>query len=614
MDKNQAIGLVLISVMLIVYMTFFSPEKPKEQPKPKATPTATVKPSQTPVSGPVDSVQQAQQRAALGAFGNVATGTAQKKVLENQNLKITFDSKGGQVDEVLLKKYKTWNKKPLILFDQTSSSTEISFRTQDNRVIKLSDLYFQAQPVKTINTKQGQSQVLAYRAELATNQYIEQVYTLPADSYLVDYKLNFAGLNDLVANAPLQFTWNDQLKKVEKDLNQNRERSRLNYMTAAEDFDHIAGSADEPEVATVEEPLKWVANKQNFFTAAILADNSFTKGTFKASFSALDTTEVKTFSSQLQIPAQDVLAGKGDFSFYFGPNDYQILKQLPADFQKNLDLGWGVFAWVNKLIVIPIFNFLEHYFTNYGIIIILLVVFIKLLLTPLTYKSYLSMAKMKVLKPEIDAIKEKHPDDMQKTQQETMKLYSTMGVNPMSGCVPMLLQIPILFALLNFFPNSIELRQESFLWAHDLSTYDVFARLPFTIPFYGNHISMFTVLMTLSTILYTWSNNQMTTIQGPMKFYSYLMPFMIMFVVNSFAAGLSFYYFVSNIVTFIQQAIIRRFVDDNKIRAKLEENKIKNKDKKPGGFQKRLQDAMKAAADREAQQKSAGEAPKKRKR
>ena len=173
---------------------------------------------------------------------------------------------------------------------------------------------------------------------------------------------------------------------------------------------------------------------------------------------------------------------------------------------------------------------------------------------------------------------------MQKTQMETMKLYSTMGVNPMSGCVPMLLQIPILFALLNFFPNSIELRQEPFLWASDLSTYDVFARLPFTIPFYGSHISMFTVLMTLSTILYTWSNNQMTTIQGPMKFYSYLMPFMIMFVVNSFAAGLSFYYFVSNIVTFAQQAIIRRFVDDNKIRAKLEENKIKNKDKKPGGF------------------------------
>jgi YidC/Oxa1 family membrane protein insertase len=212
---------------------------------------------------------------------------------------------------------------------------------------------------------------------------------------------------------------------------------------------------------------------------------------------------------------------------------------------------------------------------------------------------------MKVLKPEIDAIKEKNEGDMQKSQQETMKLYSSMGVNPLSGCVPMLLQIPILFALLNFFPNSIELRQEPFLWAHDLSTYDVFAKLPFTIPFYGNHVSMFTLLMTISTILYTWQNNQVNTMQGPMKFYSYLMPVMIMFVVNSFSAGLSFYYFVANIVTFGQQAIIRYFVDDKKIRAKLEENQAKNKDKKPGGFQKRLQDAMKAASEREGQQKKA---------
>jgi YidC/Oxa1 family membrane protein insertase len=276
---------------------------------------------------------------------------------------------------------------------------------------------------------------------------------------------------------------------------------------------------------------------------------------------------------------------------------------MPADFEKNIDLGWSVFAWVNKLLVIPVFNFLEQYFTNYGIIIILLVVFLKTLLFPLTYKSYLSMAKMKVLKPEIDAIKEKHEGDMQKSQQETMKLYSSMGVNPLSGCVPMLLQIPILFALLNFFPNSIELRQEGFLWAHDLSTYDVFAKLPFTIPFYGDHVSMFTLLMTLSTILYTWQNNQVNTMQGPMKFYSYLMPVMIMFVVNSFSAGLSFYYFVANIITFGQQAIIRLFVDDKKIRAKLEENQVKNKDKKPGGFQKRLQEAMKAAGEREQQQK-----------
>ncbi|WP_026464782.1 membrane protein insertase YidC [Adhaeribacter aquaticus] len=601
MDRNQAVGLVLISVMLIIYMTFFAPEPKKEEPTTKGTPTATINPStKTSPDATPDSIQLAQRRTALGAFGNAATGTNEEAILQNELVKITFESQGGRIDEVLLKKYLTWDKKPLTLFDKESSSTDISFKTQDNKTIHLSDLNFKALPVAASN----KSQSLTYRVEIGPNRFIEQIYTLPANSYVVDYKLNFVGLEGLVANAPLQLTWTDRLKRLEHDLRQNRDRSTLNFMTTEEEFDKITGKADEPETITTEEPVKWVSNKQNFFSAAVFAKNTFGNATLKASFSENDTTEVKTFISQIQLPAKDVLSGKGDYSFYFGPNDYQILKKLPDDFHKNIDLGWALFAWVNKLIVIPVFNFLEGFFSNYGIIIILLVVFIKTLLLPLTYKSYLSMAKMKVLKPEIDAIKEKNDGDMQKTQAETMKLYSSMGVNPMSGCVPMVLQIPILFALLNFFPNSIELRQESFLWAHDLSTYDVFARLPFNIPFYGSHVSMFTLLMTLSTILYTWSNNQMNTaIQGPMKFYSYLMPVMIMFVVNNFAAGLSLYYFVSNIITFSQQAIIRRFVDDNKIRAKLEENQQKNKDKKPGGFQKRLQEAMKAAQERESQQK-----------
>jgi len=596
--------MVIISVIIIVYMTWFAPEPKKETPAPQNTPTATLpsggQNANTLATRQPDSLELVRRQQALGAFGSAAQGTQEKAVLQNENLIVNFDNRGGRVDEVILKKYKTWNKKPLILFDQESSVTDISFRTNDNKTIKLSDLFFRAQPVSNV----GNGQQLVYRAEVGPNQYIEQTYALAKGSYLLNYKLNFVGLNQLVANAPLIFSWNDRLKRVEKDLKQNRDRSYLNYMTAAEDFDKVTGKAGEAEIATVEEPVKWISNKQNFFSAAIIADNAFGPATLKGTFNESDTTEVKTFSSQVQIPVQDVLTGKGNYSYYFGPNDYQILKNLPADFEKNIDLGWGIFSWVNKLLVIPVFNFLEKFFTSYGIIIILLVLFIKMLLLPLTYKSYLSMAKMKVLKPEIDEIKAKNEGDMQKTQAETMKLYSSMGVNPMSGCIPMVLQIPILFALLNFFPNSIELRQESFLWANDLSTYDEFAHLPFAIPFYGSHISLFTLLMTLSTILYTWSNNQMNTaMQGPMKFYSYLMPFMIMFVVNSFAAGLSLYYFISNIVTFAQQAIIRRFVDDNKIRARLEENQIKNKDKKPGGFQKRLQDAMRAAQEKETQQR-----------
>lgn len=602
MEKNQAVGLFIISVLLIVYMTFFAP---KEQPKPVTEkPTTAVTDSQstvapTPENLP-DSVRNAQQQAALGEFSKAAVGTAESTVLENKNLRITFSSKGGKVDEVLLKNYKTWDKKPLILFDKGSSNTDVSFQTNSGKTVKLSDLYFKAQP----RSNQDSVQLISYRAEVGPNQFIDQIYSLPADGFTLGYKLNFKGLNQLVADKALVFKWNDRLKKTEFDLKQNRDHSRLNYMAAEEDFDYLVGTPNELEVAKLDNPIKWVSNKQNFFSAAIIAKNTFSSGEFKATFNEADTTEVKTFATTLAIPAKDVLGNGGEFTFFFGPNDYTVLKKLPFDFERNLELGWGIFAYVNKFLIIPIFHFLQKFISSYGIIIVLLVFFIKTLLLPLTYKSYLSMAKMRVLKPEIDAIKEKNEGDMQKTQSETMKLYGEVGVNPMSGCIPVVLSIPVLFALFNFFPNSIELRQEPFLWANDLSTYDVFARLPFTIPFYGNHVSMFTLLMTASTILYTWSNNQVnTSIQGPMKFYSYLMPLIFLFVVNSLPAGLSFYYFVANIITFGQQELIKRFVDEDKIREKLIANKEKNKTKQPGGFQKRLQEAMKAAGERESQQK-----------
>ncbi|RDC63472.1 membrane protein insertase YidC [Adhaeribacter pallidiroseus] len=597
MEKNQAVGLVIISVLLIVYMTFFAPKAPPKPAQEQQTTTASTNFSTiiTPATIP-DSVRA----KTLGEFGALAQGTAQEVILENKNLRITLSNKGGKVDEVLLKNYKTWDKKPLILFDKVSSYADITFLTNSGKAIRLSDLYFKAQPV----TNQNGAQVLAFSAEVGAGQSINQTYTLASDGFTLDYKVNFKGLNQIVANKPLTFNWNDRLKKTEFDLKQNRDHSRLNVMMAEDDFDYLVGKANETDTKKLETPIKWVSNKQNFFSAAIIAKNTFASGDLKVSFNQADTTEVKTFATTLAIPVNDVLGNGGEFTYFFGPNDFTVLKQLPFDFERNLELGWGIFSYVNKLLIIPVFHFLERFISSYGIIIVLLVLFIKTLLFPLTYKSYLSMAKMRVLKPEIDAIKEKNDGDMQKTQSETMKLYSEVGVNPMSGCIPVVLSIPVLFALFNFFPNSIELRQEPFLWAQDLSTYDVFARLPFTIPFYGNHVSMFTLLMTASTILYTWSNNQVnTSIQGPMKFYSYLMPLVFLFVVNSLPAGLSFYYFVANIITFGQQELIKRFVDEDKIREKLISNKEKNKNKQPGGFQKRLQEAMKAASEREAQQK-----------
>ncbi len=272
-------------------------------------------------------------------------------------------------------------------------------------------------------------------------------------------------------------------------------------------------------------------------------------------------------------------------------------------FEENIDFGWFVFGVISKYVISPIFHFLEGFIGNYGLIIVILVLLVKTVLFPLSYKSYVSMAKMKVLKPELDEIKERNGDDMQAAQKEQMQLYGKVGVNPISGCVPMLLQMPVLLAMFNFFPNSIELRQEPFLWTDDLSTYDSIFSLPFEIPFYGDHVSLFVILMTLSTILYTWSNNQATSVQGPMKSIQYFMPVILMFVLNSFPAALSFYYFCSNIITFGQQAIIRRFVDDEKIHKKLQENKLRNKDKKKSKFQARIEEAMKASQEKQQERK-----------
>ncbi|MBC5774846.1 membrane protein insertase YidC [Pontibacter sp. KCTC 32443] len=609
MDRNQAIGFGLIALLLLAYSFFFTGTDEKAATKQATEQVAKVEQLQNTPAVADDSLAQTRKAATLGSFATAATGTASTTTLENQNIRISFNSKGGQVEEVVLKNYKTYQGDPLILIDKESSKTDVAFTTKDGKTIKLSDLYFTPSAIRKGTDKNVSTQVITFRANVGNGQYIDQIYTLYDESFQLGYKLDFEGLQGQISGNNLTFTWTDRIKQLERDIKQNRAKTTINYATVEDGHDYLSISEEKEELA-LEEPVKWISNKQNFFTAGIIADNSFASAKLESSSDLADSTIVKTLASQALIPVQDVLNDKASFTYYFGPNDYKILKHVGEDFEKNLDLGWGIFAWVNKWLIIPAFDFLENYFSSYGIIIILLVLYIKTILFPLTYKSFYSMAKMKVLKPEIDAIKERNGGDMQKTQMETMKLYNEMGVNPLSGCIPMLLQIPILFAMFNFFPNSIELRQEPFLWATDLSTYDVFAKLPFTIPFYGDHVSMFTLLMTASTILYTWSNNQMNAqMQGAMKFYSYLMPVIFMFVLNSFPAGLSFYYFVSNMVTFGQQAIIRRFVDEGKVRAKLEDNKEKRKDKKKTSgpsFTERMQEAMRAAAEKEQQKRNKG--------
>ncbi len=606
MDRNQAIGFGLIAVLLLAYSFFFAGNPDETLQRPAIAQTTTVT-QQTPApTAPDDSLAQVRRASALGTFGAAATGKAATTTLENQVVQITFSSKGGQVEQVLLKNYKTYKGEPLYLLDSTSSQIDVQFTTNDGKKVNLSDLYFTPSGVKNVESETGPAKTIAYRATLGNGQYVEQIYTLHDNSFMLGYKLDFEGLNGQVSGSNMTLTWSDRLKQLESDLKHNRDKSTINYYTVADGFDKMSYTDDE-QTEKITEQVKWVANAQNFFTAGIIAGNSFAGATMTTVVDPADSSVVKMLTSQILIPTEDVLNGKGEFMYFFGPKDYKILKSVGNEFDKNLDLGWGIFSYVNKWLIIPAFDFLANYLSSYGIIIILLVLYIKTILFPLTYKSYLSMAKMKVLKPEIDAIKERNDGDAQKTQVETMKLYSEMGVNPLSGCIPMLLQMPILFAMFNFFPNSIELRQEGFLWATDLSTYDVFMKLPFTVPFYGNHVSMFTLLMTASTILYTWSNNQMNSaMQGPMKYYSYMMPIIFMFVLNSFPAGLSLYYFMSNMVTFGQQALIRMFVDEGKVRAKLEDNKLKKKEKKKTSgpsFTERMQEAMRVAQEKEQQKK-----------
>ncbi len=601
MDRNQILGLVLMLVLMTVYFQFFSPEIPEPVVEQATTEQTSSNTPNQPIAnnGSTGVVQQvddsllaAMNNEKYGVFAGYASGTEKTFEIENDDLVATFSTKGGQIKRLVLKKHLTFEKKPLVLIDENSSDLDIWIKS-NYRSINISDLYF------STNGKSGKVSAtdtlrFSYRMNLDGNRYIEQQYAIPGTGYVIGYNLKMSGLDGIVDNEDVQMNWVDRMKVYEDNLKDSRAKSTINYKPVGDSMDYLSATSTDKETEELNAPVNWLAFHQKFFTSAIIAKNNFRAATVTIEIDESDSTVVKTATMNLTIAIGDVKAGDGQFQFYFGPNNYTIMKKVTDGFAENVDLGWKMFRVVNKYLIIPIFHFLEKYISNYGIIIIIMVIFIRILLSPLTYKSHMSMAKMKVLKPELDAIKEKHGDDAQKAQQEQMQLYSKVGINPLSGCIPMLLQFPILLAMFNFFPNSIELRQKAFLWAHDLSTYDSVWDLPFTIPFYGDHVSLFTLLMTASTILYTWSNSQMQAqMQGPMKTMQYMMPVMFLFFLNSYSAGLTFYYFVSNIVSFGQIAMFRKFIDENKILKKLEENRKKNANKKKSTFQQKLEDAMK---------------------
>ena len=511
-------------------------------------------------------------------------------ILENHEVKITLDTKGAVIKHVVLKQFNAKDGNPIELITPSSNEFQM-IATSFGKSINVNELFYTARNTNTDSTTSAE-----FTLDLGNGQQVKHTYALANSGYELNYNVAFIGLDNQISKDELIFLWNEDMITQERDVELSRQNSTVNYYTLSDGIDELSERTTSYEEEVVYEPIKWTTIKQRFFLAAIIADKSFSKGKFITNTDLTNPEVVKSAEVTLSIPFDDVKNGGAGFRYYFGPNDYHITSDVSEDFSKNLFLGWPPMLWVNKFVIIPLFDFFNNFLNNYGLIIIIIVFIIKLVLSPLSYKSYLSMAKMKVLKPELDEIKEKHDGDMAKAQQEQMKLYQQVGVNPIIGCIPLLLQMPIILSMFYFFPQSIELRGKSFLWAEDLSTFDSILSLPFEIPFYGDHVSLFVLLMTGSTILITYSQQQVSSVQGPMKSLSYMMPLIFMFVLNSYPAALSFYYFISNIVTFGQQVLIRKFVDEEKIRKVLDENKKNAGSKKKSKFQQRLEEAMKAQA------------------
>ncbi len=631
MDKKSIIGIVLIFLILVVFSIINQPSKEEieaarhrrdsialadkekelllKQQQEKTTESNAIT-----VTDSISPENQIQKNAEqFGVFGNAATGTEEFYTLENNLMKITFTNKGGRIYSVELKNYQTYNSLPLILFDGSETRFGLNFFAQ-NRSIQTNQLFFTPEvnqkativtgpevkkgsegKIKFNKQNPGGKETVAFRLEVAPGSFIEYSYTLEYNSFMVGFDVKMQGMNQYIASNQtfLNLNWFIKVPRQEKISKFGEDRyTDITYKFYEGDVDNLSTSKSEKKDLTTK--VKWVSFKQLFFSSTLISNESFPNAQISQEKTPDNQKYLADFNADFAIPYEGKQNENTGMEFYFGPNHYQTLKQYDIDLESNVYLGYVIVSWVNKYLIIPIFNFLRKYINNFGIIILLLTIFIKIILFPFTYKSYQSQAKMRVLKPEVDEINAKYSNDkMMERQQATMALYKKAGVNPMGGCLPMLLQFPILIAMFFFFPTSIELRQQSFLWATDLSTYDSILNLPFTIPFYGDHVSLFCLLMTITTIISTAMNQQTMNSQTMpgMKTMMYLMPVMFLFILNSYSAGLSYYYFLANVITIGQTYLMRYFIDEDKIHAQLQANKKKTVQK--SNFQKRLEEMAK---------------------
>ena len=543
-----------------------------------------------------------QLLARYGEFAYVAVGEEAYTTVETDLLRLVFTNKGGRLYSAELKDYKRYNEEPLYLFNGDESMMDFTLMTRNNRVLNTRNLFF----VTSVETTADSIQVVTMSLPVGDNSSMDFIYTIPKDNYMIDFTIqanNMQQYLDASSNA-LDMTWASMVRQQEKGRKFENRYVTLNYKYATDDMETMSDSKNQSEQGVGR--IKWIAYKDQFFSTIMIAKNDFTAAQFESTLEPETSTYMKKFQTNANIFFDATGRQPSEFSIFLGPNQYDILSsyydELPKgeklDLEQIIPLGWSLFRWISKYFVIPIFLFLSDHFVSYGLIIFLLTLIVKLVIFPFTFKSYMSTAKMRVLKPQIDEINERIPADKpMERQQATMALYKRVGVSPMSGCIPMLFQMPILFAMFSFFPAAIELRQQSFLWAHDLSSYDAIvswsAYIPIITPYFGNHISLFCLLMTICNIIYTKVNmsTQASNQSMPgMKWIMYLMPLMFLFIFNNYPAGLSYYYLLSLLITIGQTYLMRLFVNEDKLLKELEARK--GKPAKKSGFMERLEKAQ----------------------
>ena len=632
MDKNTIIGLLLIFGMLMGY-SFYATNKAKKAQEAKAKEIAE---QQAQIQKDVEAAAEAKMDSTatdtlpstavtpqpeprnLGAFGYTDATNTTDYVVNTKVAQYHFARTGGYVTRIEytdIYRYtpKGQPKEKLVLFDNGDTKMGFDFKLPDYTVLNTSNLYFTAS-TDTLNVLEGDAQTLSLRvypyqkgdsttaSAIDTSSYLEFLYTFRPDDYCFDYTIHFVNLSEYINKyrGVFDIAWTADINNVEKNYDYERDATTLYFMDNLDEVDNLNERASDTKDLTTN--LKWVAFKQQFFTSILIAkESSFKKGHFEVELPKEEHRPlIKKMTADLSFEVPNLDDGTFDMSLYIGPNQYKLLEPYDMNLEKMVPLGWGFFLlhWINRAAVIPIFNWLEAYGLSYGIIILILTIIIKIVLLPIAYKTYMSSAKMRVLKPEIQELNERYPkpEDAMKKQQATMNLYKRAGVSPMAGCLPMLLQMPILIAMFRFFPSAYELRQQPFLWAEDLSTYDSILDFGFNIPFYGDHVSLFTLLMTIATLVYTWLNNKMMSAGNDqqmksMKIMMYLMPILFLGMFNSFSSALTYYYLLVNLITFFQMWLFRVLINEGKLRQQLLTNM--SKPMKKSKFQQKIEEMAK---------------------